>query len=150
MLTPQFKPDLSVKFAPRVSRRLRSAVNRICRRYQMPEADVLRYSMEAVVLMAHLGKIRLLRPTGDYTLDAMMTVRTSKAIGKALREIHERMKERDNQLLHADVLRRCLETILPVAELRGMAYVMRLRETNLAAPGRSRSSRTSAHKSKSK
>jgi len=148
-MTRQHKPDLSVKFAPRVPQRLRKAVNRICKACEMPEADVLRYSMEAAALLAHAGKVRLLRPVGDHTLDAMMTVRTSKAIAKTLREIHERMSQRDRYLLHADVLRRCLETMLPVAELRGMGHVLRLREATLAAL-RSRSSRTGGQTRKSK
>ena len=46
----QYKPDLSVRHSPRASSQRRAMVSRICKRHEMPEADVLRYSLEAAVL----------------------------------------------------------------------------------------------------
>ena len=120
----QYNPDLFVKYAPRVTRRLRAAVNRICEANDMPEADVLRYSFEAAVLTKKLKRSTSADPA---PLDAMMTVRTTRAIG---RRVHELWMNNPN-VLKANILRALLENMLSVAESRGMAHVMKLREEAL-------------------
>lgn len=125
----QYQPDLRVRFAPRTPVRLRNAVNRLCKRHVMPEVDVLRYAFEAATLMVHRRKARLARPRARHeALSAMMSIRTSRDIARLVREIHAREVEEDKEITHADVLRRLLDTTLPIAEARGMAWVMGLRE----------------------
>lgn len=125
----QYQPDLRVRFAPRTPTRLRSAVNRACKKSDMPEVDVLRYGFEAAVLLVFKRKMRLARPRARHeALDAMLTIRTGREMARKVREIHEREQEEDSEITHADVLRRLLDTILPVIAARGMAYVMGLRE----------------------
>jgi hypothetical protein len=119
----QYRPDMSVRYSPRVPRRLRKAVNAICRASEMPESDVLRYGFEAAVLTA---TTRLKRSTASSAgpLDSMITLRTSRKIQRCVDEIW--MKHPNT--LKADVLRALLDSILRVARTRGMAYVMKLRE----------------------
>jgi hypothetical protein len=126
MTDRQYKPDLSVRYSPRVSRRLRNAVNAVCLACDMPEADVLRYSFEAAVLTA---RTRLRRATASDPgpLDAMITVRTSRRIQGRVAELWRRYPN----VLKADLLRALVDSILSVARHRGMAYVMRLREEAL-------------------
>ncbi len=129
----QYKPDLSVHLAPRVPRRLRIAVNRLCKRYEMPEADILRYSFEALVLTVHRrGRIALREPIGNPPLDSMASIRTSKIIAKMTREIHQRQQRRFQPLLFADVLRTLIYNAVRMAEEKGLAHLMALRENGLA------------------
>lgn len=126
-MATHYKPDLSVKFSPRVTRRLRNAVERICRRHKMPDADVLRYSFEAAVLNAPR---RLRRSTSAMSqpLDAMITVRTSRAIRNQVAELWRSHPKTTK----ADILRALFESIIPVADKYGMAHVIRIREVALA------------------
>ena len=60
-------------------------------------------------------------------LDSMMTVRTSRVIGQRVIDI---WRNHPN-VLKADILRALFDSMLPIAERRGMAYVMQLREEAL-------------------
>jgi hypothetical protein len=130
----QYKPQFSVKYAPRFTRALRTMVNKICRQWDIPEAEVLRYSFEAAILVASrrgLRSIMAMRPARfaehKSPLNAMMTIRTTRATAKrclALRDLNRKYSE-------AEMLRYCLEAIIPLALERGMAHVMALREAEL-------------------
>lgn len=123
----QYRPDLSVKYAPRVPERLRKAVNDICRMCDMPEADVLRYSFEAAVLTApkRLPTQSILGSTD--ALDHMITIRTSRRIHELVNVLWQ---EHPNTL-KADILRSLLKNILRTARKNGMAHVLRIREQAL-------------------
>jgi hypothetical protein len=123
----QYKPDLSARLSPRVPQRLRSAVNRICRASDMPEADVLRYGFEAAVLLQRARKLRLGEPVGNPPLNAMVTVRTSPRMMRLVREIWNEYPKIEK----AEILRRLLDEMVTVAVHRGMAHVMALREKAL-------------------
>jgi hypothetical protein len=125
-MTRQFKPDLSVKHSPRVTSQRRAVVNRICKRYKMPEADVLRYSFEAAVLTSG-EKLKRATSSDPGPLDEMMTVRTSRAIDRRV----DNLCRNSPNVLKTDILRALLEQMLGVAERRGMAHVMKLREKAL-------------------
>ena len=124
----QYKPDLSVRYSPRVPRRLRTAVNAICKKCDMPEADVLRYSFEAAVLTA---PPRLKRSTISSAgpLDAMITLRTSRKIQRLV----EQLWLNHPNTLKADLLRALFDSMILIAQTRGMAYVMKLREDAISA-----------------
>lgn len=132
--------DLSIRFSPRIPRRLRAAVGRICRRCDMPEGDVARYCFEAIVYYAcqeGFGAVLEQRTAGPYSyeeppdLRAMMTIRTSKKVRALLRTIEVAERGR----LQADIIRTLLEAVLPIAEKNGMSYVMALREESLKVKG---------------
>jgi hypothetical protein len=122
----QYKPDLSVRHSPRVSSQRRAMVSRICKRHEMPEADVLRYSLEAAVLTSG-EKLERATSSDPGQLDDMMTVRTSRAIDRRV----DNLCRNSPNVLKTEILRALLEQMLGVAERRGMAYVMRLREEAL-------------------
>lgn len=118
-----YKPDLSVKYAPRINRRFAQMVDRISRREQLRKGDVLQYCFEAAVSVWKGRDIAV--STGAY--DAMVTVRTSSAVRKQVYKIWLANPD----VIEADVLRALLEWILPIAISKRMSYVMRLRERML-------------------
>lgn len=119
------KPDLSVRYSPRVTRRFRARIGRLCRRHEMPESDILRYAFEASVL-TNTGRVRQ-ASSDPRMLDAMVTIRTGRSIGRLVSEIWRANPE----MLKADVLRVLLERMIAMAERRGMAAVMKMREDAL-------------------
>lgn len=120
-----YKPDLSVRYSPRVTRRFRTRISRLCRRHDMPEADVLRYAFEASVL-TKTGRLRQ-ASSDPRMLDAMVTIRTGRSIGRLVAGFWRENPE----MLKADVLRVLLERTINLAERRGMAAVMKMREEAL-------------------
>jgi hypothetical protein len=133
----QYKPRLNIKYAPRFIRVLRTMVNRICRKWDMPEADVLRYSFETAVLIASrrgLKHVMAMRPArfAEHAspLNAMMTIRTTRATAKRILGL----KDRNRNYAEAEILRYCLEAVIPIALEKGMAEVMKLREAELSRP----------------
>jgi hypothetical protein len=125
-MTRQYKPNLSVRHSPRVTRQFRAIVNRICKRWKMPEAEVLRYSFEAAVLTS--GK-RLKRTASSdpVPLDEMVTVRTTREIDRLVRNLWRK----NPSVLKYDIIRALLENMILMAKRHGMAQVMKLREEAL-------------------
>lgn len=137
----QYRPDVSVRFSPRVPVRLRGAVNALCKRHEMPEVDVLRYSFEAVVLLVAAGKLRFEQVPRTH-LEGMVTVRTSRKIAIMAEQIFERLRAegvepkrphhpQQTKLEHADVLRGLIGMAVSLAREKGMARVMGIREKML-------------------
>lgn len=133
----QYRPDLSKRFAPRVSIRLRKAINRVCRRNDMPEADVLGYALQAATLLVHARKLSLKAPGRQEPMVAIVMLRTSWEMFDRINQIHARQQRRpgEKEMPYHVVLRQLLETIIPIAEKRGMAHVMALREKLLTPRG---------------
>lgn len=123
----QYKPDVSVRFCPRVSSRLWNTVNRLCIRHDMSELTVVRFSFEAAVLTAP-KRLKRVRSRYPGPLNAMISIYTSRRIGKKVAGIWLN----NPNVLKADVLRALLESMLSTADQRGMAYVIKLRELALA------------------
>jgi hypothetical protein len=116
-----FRPDLSVKYAPRINRRFARMADRIAAREQMRKGDVLQYCFEAAVAN---GRLTRSGSSSALALDAMLTVRTSK---KMRGRVYELWRDNPN-MLEADVLRGLLEWVLPIAIEKRISYVMKLRE----------------------
>lgn len=141
MTTRCYRPDLSVKFAPRVPLRLRKAVKRVCRANDMPESDVLRYSFEAIVLLVESGKLRF-RQTPRIHLTTMVTMRTSRGIARKTHVILERLQAQrvgpakphhpqQTEVEYADLLRGLIDMAITIAGQKGMAHMIALRERAL-------------------
>lgn len=125
------KPDLTVKFAPRVPQRMRKAVDAIALKYEMSMMEVMRYCLEAGSLLVTEGKLKLREPVGDEALNVMFTIRTSSLIRDQIRAIGHRHLHRYREVFQADIMRRLLDTTLPIAQSKGMAHIVKLREDAL-------------------
>jgi hypothetical protein len=121
----QYKPALSKREAPRVPDRQRKAVGAICRKSKMPEADVLRYGLEAVLLGVSGGVLSLQQLRADETYDEMVSIRLSRD----LRPLVDKLKsERRHLPTRADVFRACLDTMIAQEKEHGFAWLVALRE----------------------
>jgi hypothetical protein len=125
----QHRPDMSVRYVPRVPHRLRGAVNVLCKRNDLPEVDALRYCFEAATLLVRAHKLRLLPVrVGPKELDAAVTLRMSRAMAARVVEIYHREQENDRETTFADILRMLVRTGIDLARRRGIAHVMGVRE----------------------
>lgn len=129
------KPDISVRLAPRMTRKAKSLVDQTCRRYEMFEADVLRLCLEAIVpVVAKRGMAWLTGAIPDFKrnieldLPSMVTVRTSRRIKDMIDSLTANRKYTE-----VEVLRYCYDYILPIALEKGFAKIMAMREKNLSA-----------------
>jgi hypothetical protein len=128
----QFKPNISVKYSPRIPGSTRALIERICRRYEMFEADVLRLCLEAIAPEAAkrgvkwlTGQIPRFEHLGEETYSAMLTVRTSPRVKVAV----DALSARDDE---AQILRYLFLAILPIAERDGFGPIVAMREKHLA------------------
>jgi hypothetical protein len=124
-----FKPDISVKFSPRITKTTKRLIDRVCRRHQMFEADVLRFCLEAIApIAAKRGMAWLTRQSPSRTgeLSCMVTVRTSKRVKGNINTLTGRGKYTE-----VEVLRYLYDAILPIAYKDGFAKIMAMREKNL-------------------
>lgn len=122
--------ELSARYSPRINRRFLKMLEGISTRSHMPESDVLRYCFEAELLSKgerRKGKVERRDSNVRTALDAMVTVRTTRWMeGKV-----EALWRANPDVIQADVLRGLLEHILPIARDKGMAHVMKIRESGL-------------------
>jgi hypothetical protein len=121
----QYKPSLSRAESPRVSKRQRAAVGAICRKNIMPEADVLRYGLEAVILGVSHGNLALQYLKPNETYDEMVSIRLSRDIRPLVDALG---RERRHLPKRNDVLRACLDTMIINAKKSGFAWLVALRE----------------------
>lgn len=126
----QHKPDIRVKYSPRVTKKVRRLVTQICRKWEMFEADVLRFCLEAIVpVAAKKGMDWVTRQIPGFDrekrvdLSAMVTVRTSVRIKGSV----NRLTGVDG-FTEAETLRYCYDYILPVALKEGFGKIMAMRE----------------------
>lgn len=131
------KPDISVKFSPRITRATKRLIDRICRRHDMFESDVLRFCLEAIAPEAAKRGIGwLTRQISGFDphvrrpargLVCMVTVRTSRRNRENVRAL---MKP-NTRYTQMEVLRFLYGVILPIAYKDGFAKIMAMREKNL-------------------
>lgn len=120
-------PDLSARYSPRVAQSLWRRMNKLCSSWDMPEADVMRYTFEAVVRGVWLGKIRLAKPDKHAVLSSMVTVRTSRNVAVKVRDITAGQIRLGKSKKKADVLRSLIETSIQMANKKGMPHMLALR-----------------------
>lgn len=123
----QYMPDMSVRYSPRVAQSLWRRINKLCSTWDMPEADVMRYTFEAVVRGVWSGKIRLAKPDKHAVLGAMVTVRTSRTTAAKVRDITKKQIRTGKAKNKAEVLRGLIETAIQMANKKGMAHMLSLR-----------------------
>jgi hypothetical protein len=128
----QYKPTINaLKFSPRITRSTKRLIDKICRRSDLGEADVLRFCLEAIAPEAARRGVKWLISQipdfdhiGEETYSAMVTVRPSARIRPDLDTLFERADE-------AEMLRYCFLAILPVALRDGFGAIMEMREKNI-------------------
>jgi hypothetical protein len=132
--TFRYKPDISVKLSPRITKQTSALIDRICRRHEMFEADVLRLCLEAVVpLASKRGMTWLTRQIPGFErnlrrdLGAMVTVRTSRRVKAMI----DKLKSPNSDFGENEVVRYCYDYILPIAYREGFAKIMAMREEAL-------------------
>lgn len=128
-----YKPDLSVKLSPRITKSTSRLIDRVCRRHDMREADVLRFTLEAIAPEAGRRGVKWLvsqipnfRSNGRETYSSMLTVRTSRKVKDAIKKLTARQEHTE-----VEILRYCYLAVLPVALRDGFAPIMRMREKNM-------------------
>lgn len=144
MKSYQFKPDITVKLSPRITKSTAALIRRVCKRHEMFEADVLRFCLEAIAPEAArrggawlLLQVPNLKRVDAESLSSMITVRTSRKVKGALDKLTHDLERRPKLGYdpgEAGVLRFCYLAILPVALRDGFAPIMRMREKNLRGP----------------
>lgn len=130
----QYKPDISVKYSPRITRSISLLISQVCRRRDMFEADVLRFCLEAIAPeAARRGVAWLIRQIpafdslGREAYTSMCTVRTSKKVKAAVDKMTARQRYTE-----VEILRYCYLVALPIALTKGFAPIMAMRERNLS------------------
>lgn len=129
-----YKPDISVKFSPRVTRRTKRMVNQICMNHELFEADVLRFCLEAAVTLAEKRGTKWITqqiPGFDrkkvIELNAMFTVTSSKRTKAKIDNLILASSGPD-KFKEPELLRYLYDYILPIALEDGFGKIMDMRE----------------------
>lgn len=136
----QYRPDLSIRFTFWTTSAMKRAVDRICRKWEAHEADVLRYVLEAMIpVAARSGGIGAILSEDEIEelrspearkrpeqFPMKLTVRTSAAVKADLDKLTRRRRYKQ-----AELLRYAYQAGLPLALAKGMGHILTLREREM-------------------
>lgn len=141
---PQYRPDKSIKLTIWTTAEMKRLVDRVCKKWEVFEADVLTYTLEAMIPIAARRGLTAILPKDEVEelktpfarkrpehFPMKLTIRTNKRTKRLLAQMARKSQRTAQPHTEAALLRFAYQGGLPLALKEGMSAVLALREANL-------------------